>query len=405
MSSESVKLPRMVAMILAGGRVGELGVLTLRRPKSALPFGGYFRVIDFALSNLMYAGINNVGILSQYRPGSLIDHVGVGESWDFHGLDRGAKILPPYRGAEASDWYKGNADAVYQNLNYIRDHKAEIAIILSGDHIYRMDYRHMIRHHLQTGAEMTVAFKRMGHDERFGYGSVDSQGRVTAYEEKPARPASDLASLTIYVVNTGPLTAVLRGLAGRPMVEFGQDVIPLMMERYKVYGYEFDGYWAYTRTVEAYYRAQQDLLSHRIDLDYWGIRTNLQDSEVAGLPAPRIRHGAVVRNSFVCAGCEIRGTVVGSVLSPGVVVEEGAIVADSILFHRTRVRAGAEVREAILDKSVAVGEGARVGAGDGEPAEAGAARPVTLVGKEASIAPGAAVARGAEIQPEARVEA
>src|SRR5512140_2790513 len=166
MLNESVKLPRMAAMVMAGGRVGELSVLTLRRPKSALPFGGYFRVIDFALSNLMHAGINNVGILSQYRPASLIDHVGVGDSWDFTGLDRGAKILPPFRGAEASDWYKGNADAVYQNLNYIRDRGAAMVLIISGDHIYRMDYRELIHFHLEHGADMTVAFKRMGYHER-----------------------------------------------------------------------------------------------------------------------------------------------------------------------------------------------------------------------------------------------
>jgi glucose-1-phosphate adenylyltransferase len=374
MPSDSIKLPRMVAMILAGGRVGELSVLTLRRPKSALPFGGYYRVIDFALTNLMRAGINNVGILSQYRPGSLIDHVGIGESWDFTGLDRGAKILPPFRGAEASDWYKGNADAVYQNLNYIRDHKAEIVLILSGDHIYTMDYR-------------------------------DLQGRLASYEEKPTRRSSDLASLTIYVVNAVALVETLSQLSGRPQVEFGADVIPLMLDEYRVYGYEFTGYWAYTRNVAAYYQAHQDLLSHRIDLDEWGVRTNLNDSAVSNQAPPRVLRGAQVRNSFVSAGARVEGTVIGSILSPAVRVEKGAVVRNSILFHRAVVERGAIVNLTIADKQVSIGSGARVGpppeeAFDPQPGGVLPA-PITLLGKQCRIAPGAVIKAGSEIPPEA----
>jgi glucose-1-phosphate adenylyltransferase len=399
MITESVKFPRMVAMVLAGGRVGELSVLTLRRPKSALPFAGYFRVIDFALSNLMRAGVNNVGILSQYRPGSLIDHVRTGESWDFVGLDRGAKILPPFRGADASDWYKGNADAVYQNLNYVRDHNASVVLILSGDHIYTMDYREMIRFHREHGADMTVAFKRMGPHERFGYGRLDAEGRVTSYEEKPAQPSSDLASLTIYVVNARPLADILSQLAGRSQVEFGQDVIPRMLEKYRVMGYVFDGYWAYTRTVSAYYQAHQDLLARRIDLDQWAVRTNLQDSEVASQPPPRVRGAAQVQNSFLSPGCDVQGTVIGSVLSPGVRVEKGASVINSIVFHRCVVERGAQVRCAIVDKAASIGPEAQVGPDGGEPPAEGA--PITLLGKECRIAPGVRVEAGSEVAPEA----
>ena len=404
MHSTPIKLPRTAAMILAGGRVGELSVLTLRRPKSALPFGGHFRVIDFALSNLMRAGINNVGILSQYRPGSLIDHVGIGEGWDFIGLDRGAKILPPFRGAEASDWYKGNADAVYQNLNYIRDQRAEVVLILSGDHIYRMDYRELVRTHLEHGADMTIAVKRMGHHERFGYATLDSSGRVLAYEEKPTQPRSDLASLTIYAINTGPLVQVLEGLAGNPQVEFGQDVIPRMLAGYRVQGFVFDGYWAYTRTVNAYYQAHQDLLARRIDLDEWGVRTNLQEGGVAEQPPARVTGSSEVRNSFLSAGCEIEGTVIGSVLSPGVRVEKGAQVINSLLFHRCTVEKGASVCLTIADKGVSIGTNARVGPSPEQatdPVAAVAGFPITLLGKECRVAPGAHVEPGSEIHPEA----
>ncbi len=403
MSVHSIKLPRMAAMVLAGGRVGELSVLTLRRPKSALPFGGCYRVIDFALSSLTRAGINNVGILSQYRPGSLIDHVGIGESWDFVGLDRGAKILPPFRGAEASDWYKGNADAVYQNLNYLRDQHASVALIVSGDHIYSMDYRELIRFHLEREADMTVAFKRMEAHERFGYGLLDGDNRLVAYEEKPRAPRYDLASLTIYVVNTGPLSDVLGQLAGRPQVEFGQDVVPLMMEKYRVFGYEFTGHWAYTRTVGAYYQAHQDLLAGRIDLDRWGIRTNLQDSEVAANPPPRLRGPAAVHSSYISEGCDIEGTVVGSVLSPGVRVERGARVVNSIIFNRCVIERGASVNQTIMDKAVSVGAEATIGPPIEDPAEPpGDPRsiPITLLGKECRIAPGASIPEGAEVPPE-----
>ncbi len=404
--AETFVLPKAVAMVLAGGRVGELSVLTLVRPKAAMPFGGHFRIIDFALSNLMHAGINHVGILSQYRPQSLIDHVRVGESWDFVGLERGAKILPPFRGADASDWYRGNADAVYRNLSYITDRGAEIVVILSGDHIYRMDLRRMIRMHLDNEADLTIAFKRMGPNAslRFGYGTVDVAGRVTSYEEKPAVPQSDLASLTIYVARVEPLIRVLEECIGLGSYEFGRDVIPRMLTSHKVCGYTFEEYWAYARTIDAYYQATQDLILGRIDLDKWEIRTNLIDSGVAAAAPARIAPGAEVRNSVISPGCRIEGTVRGSVLSPGVHVARGAIVEGSVVFHRSRIEAGCRVERAILDKDVCVGRESRIGgpAMIGEPAGAGS-RPsslgISVIGKGALIAPGSIVPPGEVVQP------
>ncbi|MBK8231669.1 MAG: glucose-1-phosphate adenylyltransferase [Candidatus Eisenbacteria bacterium] len=395
MEAPITKPLRLVAMTLAGGRVGELSVLTLRRPKSALPFAGYYRVIDFPLSNLMRAGIHNVGILSQYRPASLIDHVGVGESWDFVGLGRGAKILPPFRGAEASDWYRGNADAVFQNLNYVRDHQADLLLILSGDHIYSMDYRKLVEFHLERGADMTIAVKRMDPHERFGWAVLDADGRVTDYEEKPVVPKSDLASLTVYLVNVAPLTQILRELNGRQLIEFGRDVLPAMIARHRVYGWVFDGYWAYTRTVESYYQAHQDLLSGRIDIDEWGVRTNLHDTMIAGHPPAHIGRGATIENSFISSGTFIEGRVENSVLSPAVVVERGATVRSSIILHRCVIRAGARVERAIMDKSCEIGPDARVGLeNSGE---------ITLLGKECQIGRGGEVSPGTTLQPEEQV--
>ena len=398
-------MPKVVAMVMAGGRVGELSVLTLVRPKSAMPFAGHFRIIDFPLSNLMHAGINHVGILSQYRPSSLMDHVGGGESWDFVGLERGAKILPPFRGADASDWYRGNADAVYRNLNYILDHGAELVLILSGDHIYRMDYRHLLRFHIEHGADLTIAFKRMGHhvSQRFGYGALDESGRVTNYEEKPAVPSTDLASLTIYVANTKPLIQVLEQCIGLDSYEFGRDVIPRMLASHQVYGFEFEGYWAYARTIDAYYQATQDLILGRLDLDAWDIRTNLTDGGVTTAPPPRIHEGAEVRNSLICAGCEIEGTVRGSVLSPGVRVERGAIVENSVLFHRALIEEDAHVERSILDKSVVIHRQGRVGGpalvGVEPSSESSSSLGITVIGKGARVMPHSVLPPGEVVQP------
>lgn len=405
MTDAGFTIPRVVAMILAGGRVNELSVLTLVRPKSAMPFAGHFRIIDFPLSNLMHAGINHVGILSQYRPSSLIDHVRVGESWDFVGLERGAKILPPFRGADASDWYRGNADAVYRNLNYITDHKAELALILSGDHIYRMDYRKLIRYHMEHESDFTIAFKRMGErrSQRFGYGILDADGRLTDYEEKPAVPPSDLASLTIYVANVKPLLRVLEQCVGLESYEFGRDVIPRMLAQHRVFGYEFDDYWAYARTVDAYYQATQDLILGRIDMDAWQVRTNLFDSGVAVSPPARLRPGAEVRNSLISAGCDIAGTVRGSVLSPGVRVEQGAIVEGSVVFQRTVIGAGAHVERTILDKEVRVGSDSHVGGpamvGLDPSADAASKLGLTVVGKGAFVASRSILPPGETVQP------
>ncbi len=396
-------------MILAGGRVGELSVLTLERPKSALPFAGHFRIIDFPLSNLCCAGINNVGILSQYRPAPLIDHIGVGESWDFIGLDRGAKILPPYHAADGSDWYRGNADAIYQNLRYLKAQETAIALILSGDHVYTMDYRHLIRTHLEKRADLTIAFKKVqAKDRRFGYGQLGRNGRLLAYDEKPAEPRSDLASLTIYVFRMEALAEVLTGMGEFDSIEFGRDVIPAMLTRYRVFGYIFEGYWAYTRTVDAYYEAHCDLLRGKIGLENWMIRTNNNDNSLVRQTPPIFRAWTEAEGSLISEGCIIEGKVVDSVLGPGTRIGRGAVVESSILFNDVIVHPGARVREAIIDKRVIIGRNASVGMRPGAPGTQVtpqvSQKGITVVGKSARIADGIDVPRSGIVQPGALVE-
>jgi len=396
-------------MILAGGRVGELSVLTLERPKSALPFAGHFRIIDFALSNCTLAGITQVGILSQYRPASLIDHIGIGESWDFIGLDRGAKILPPYHAAEGSDWYRGNADAVLQNLNYLQDHGAELALILSGDHVYSMDYRDLILHHLEQDADLTVALKPVTEpDRRFGYATLDEGGRLLSYEEKPAEPRSNLASLTIYVFGITPLTKVLTAMKDLDSIEFGRDVIPEMLSNYRVSGYIFDEYWAYTRTIDSYFTAHQDLLAGRIDLERWTVRTNNQDNTLDRRTPPIFRSWTEADRSLISEGCIVEGKVTGSILGPGVRIDRDAVVENSILFQDARVTSGAHVRQSILDKRSTVGEGATIGVAPRQTrlaeTAAGSTMGIALLGKDARIKPGAVVPQGGAIHPRAVVE-
>ncbi len=393
-------------MVLAGGRVGELSVLTLERPKSALPFAGHFRIIDFPLSNISRAGINNVGILSQYRPATLIDHIGVGEPWDFVGLDRGAKILPPYHAADAMDWYRGNADAVYQNLVYLKEHEAEVVLIVSGDHIYSMDYRSMILEHLEKGADLTIALKRIPTKERrFGYGLLDADGNLVGYEEKPAEPRSDLVSLTIYVFQMHVLEEVLLALKDLDSIEFGRDVIPSMMGRYHIRGYLFDGYWAYTRTVDTYYEAHEDVLNGRIDIESWQVRTNNIYNTLDRRVPPIFRPWTRVEQSLVSEGCLVDGLVDSSVLGPGVVVARDGEIRASILYSEVRIGKGARVEKAILDEGVEVGEGAIVGSMEVPPGGTGgepqpvSKKGITLIGKGAKIEAGARVPAGSIVEP------
>ncbi len=347
----------------------ELDVLTFFRPKSVLPFGALYRIIDFPMSNLMNSGIEQVGILSQYRPFYLINHIANGSPWDMVGRNRFATILPPFKGGEASDWYKGTADAVYQNIDFIRLFNPELILILSGDHIYRMDYQELIRFHLEKKADLTIGFTPMPPEgaHRFGQASIADGdprgGRVTRYAEKPKRRLFDWASLTIYLFNPEVLIDALARNAQDESREFGRDIIPPLIGAGRVYGYKHHGYWGYTRTLEEYWRTSMDLLgeSPRIDLKGWQIRTNMADRAIRDRQPSLIGPSAVVEESLFHGGCHIEGTVRRSILFPGVKVEKGAVVEDSIIFFDTRIGRDARVVRTIADTDVAVGAKARLG--------------------------------------------
>jgi len=367
-------MKQIIAMILAGGRVDELSVLTLYRPKAAVPFGGLYRVIDFPLSNLMHAGIENAGILSQYRSVSLINHIGSGTAWDMVGSQRGISILPPMQGTRRSDWYKGTADAVYQNMEYIESLDPEYVLILSGDHIYQMDYLRLLRFHQRVEADVTIAFVRVPGkgSERFGQGVIEEGsdregGRLLRYVEKPSQSISPWASMTIYLFNRPALDFIMDEKMTPPSTEhFGRDIFPVLLEEKKVFGYRFEGSWAYTRTIDEYWEANMALLSEQphIDPAAWGVRTNLDNERIRDR-APTIFHpDAHVRRSLIHSGCTIHGSVDNSILFPGCRIETGAVVENSILMYNTRVGEGAKVNGVIADVEAVAGAHSHVGWGE-----------------------------------------
>ncbi len=398
-------MAQVLAMILAGGRVGELEVLTFFRPKSVVPYGGLYRIIDFPMSNLMHSDIENVGILSQYRPFELIRHIANGEPWDMTGRQRRAVILPPFQGRGSSDWYKGTADAVYQNIDFIRMNDPEIVVVLSGDHIYRMDYRTLIEFHKEKKADLTVAFTHVPPSQdssRFGLASIEDGdprgGRVTEYKEKPRSSNLEWASLTIYVFRTDLLISSLMDNAAHTSHEFGKDIIPALLKSKRVYGYKHAGYWGYTRTIDEYYRTSMDILGYtpKVDIRSWELRTNMANDNVRDRKPAFVGRSAKIEDSFFYCGCSIEGTVTNSILFPGVSVEKGAVVEDSILFFDAKVRSGARVMRTIADSSCTIS----ANAGIGDPGGA-----LSLIGMETVVPENIRLAGGVKVHPKLKAGA
>ena len=403
-------MAKIVGMVLAGGRVDELLVLTAKRPKSALPMWGMYRIIDFVLSNMMRAGIDVVGVLSQYRPHSLNTHLLNGEPWDYVGRSRALRVLSPFKGADDSDWYKGTADALYQNLAFIERYAPETVVVASADHVYAMDYRPMLQQHAATGADLTIAFKKVPRDQAHLYGTavLDASRRVTVYQEKVSHPEGDLASLTVYAFNTRCLVERLKQNAREGQsFQIYSEIIPRMLaEKARVFGWVFDGYWQYARTLDAYYATNMDILQDDApDLSAWGVRTNLNPGTL-GDPTPALfRPAAKVSASLVCCDAVVEGAVERSILSPGVVIERGAVVRDAVVMHRCRIAEGATVDRAILDKDVHVGQGSRVGCGDAVPNRLHPetlSTSVTVIGKGSRVPAGLRIGRGCIIYPDMR---
>lgn len=366
-------MKKTLAMVLAGGRVDELSVITLFRPKAAVPFGGLYRVIDFPLSNLMNSGIDRIGILSQYRSDSLINHIGSGAAWDMIGSFRGISMLPPMKGTRSSDWYKGTADAVYQNMEFISNYDPDYVLVLSGDHVYHMDYKKLIKFHESVNADLTLAFVQVPKKgaERFGQAIIENEsqegGRILRYAEKPSRFISPWASMTVYLFSRNALDFVMDAMMKPPETKhFGNDIFPVLLDKKKVYGYKFQGPWAYTRTIDEYWQANMELLKDNpaFDVENWNVRTNLENEHILDRMPSFFGPSSFVEQSLVHHGCRIDGIVKHSIIFPGVQIEEGAVVENSILMFNTVVKKDAKLNKVLSDMKVIFGEGAQVGVGE-----------------------------------------
>ena len=397
----------VLALILAGGQGDRLSVLSEQRAKPAVVFGGQYRIVDFALSNCAASDIPRVAVLTQYRPRSLVNHIASGRAWGLDTPDRRVEILQPYLGRADMDWYQGTADAVYQNLYLIAQSRAQEVLILSADHVYLMSYRNLVAYHRQQRADVTIGVYAVPLEEasRFGVLEMDAGGRVVDFQEKPARPRSPWASMGIYCFNREALIEALQEdaeLGEASAHDFGADVAPRVFAKRRVFGYQYLDYWRDVGTIEAYWQANMDLTGPRPPLRLANPDAPLRTAGPAREPA-RFGAKAAPRTALVSPGARIEGTVERSVISPGVVVEEGAAVRDSIVCHDGVIRAGAVVDRAILDKEVTVGSGAVVGAGaDLRPNRERpdiVNRGISIVGKRAAIPAGMTVGRNVVVGP------
>ncbi len=358
----------MIAMLLAGGQGSRLGVLTQKVAKPAVSFGGKYRIIDFPLSNCINSGVDTVGVLTQYQPLRLNTHIGIGIPWDLDRNVGGVTILPPYERSKGSDWYTGTANAIYQNLEYIETYHPDYVLILSGDHIYKMDYEVMLEYHKANNADITIAAMPVPIEEasRFGILITDESNRITEFEEKPANPRSNLASMGIYIFSRKVLKEALIRMSDVPGCDFGKHIIPFCFEEGKrVFAYEYNGYWKDVGTLGSYWEANMELIDiipeFNLYEEYWKIYTK---SDI--IPPQYVSEDAVIDRSIVGEGAEIYGEVRNSVIGAGVVIKKGAVVKDSIVMRECVIGEGAVINKAILAENVTVGAGAELGTGEYE---------------------------------------
>lgn len=399
---------RVVALLLAGGVGSRLNILVGYRAKPAVPFGGIYRIIDFTISNIANCGLSKVAVLTQYKPLSLMDHIGDGSAWDLSGRSRGIRILPPKTGEKDWDWYRGTADAVRQNLAFIMSDQFTEVLILSGDHVYCMDYAPLVEFHRQRKAQVTIGVLPVPWEEtrHFGTCIVDQTNRIVDWEEKSENAKSNLASMGIYVFDRKYLVKVLEESRDE---DFGKQIIPKALQEAGVYGYPFEGYWRDVGTIDAYWEANMDLLKPDSGLrpEAFGIKTNFAADRIRfDRPPAHVTGEARVANTIVSPDCRIRGTVKNSVLSPGVIVEEGASVTDSVVMHDCRIGSGATIERCVLDKDVEIGSGAQVGRGDASATNIRfpdhVYSGITLIGKGTCIPAGSRIGTNCIIHPAAR---
>ncbi len=361
----------MIAMLLAGGQGSRLGVLTQKVAKPAVSFGGKYRIIDFPLSNCINSGVDTVGVLTQYQPLRLNAHIGIGIPWDLDRNVGGVTVLPPYEKSIGSDWYTGTANAIYQNLEYMENYNPEYVLILSGDHIYKMDYEVMLEYHKANNADVTIAAMQVPIEEasRFGIVITDDNNRISEFEEKPENPRSNLASMGIYIFSWQVLKDALIKLSEEPGCDFGKHIIPFCHSAGKrIFAYEYNGYWKDVGTLGSYWEANMELIDiipeFNLYEEYWKIYTK---SDI--IPPQYISENSKIERSIIGEGTEIYGEVSNSVIGAGVTIGEGAVIKDSIIMKGSVIGAGAVVDKAIIAEDVTVGEGAVLGEGEMAPSK------------------------------------
>jgi glucose-1-phosphate adenylyltransferase len=404
---------RVVAMIMAGGEGTRLSVLSEERAKPSVPFAGKFRIIDFTLSNCINSGIFDVAVLTQYRPHSLNQHIGIGKPWDLDRNRGGVVLRQPFLARNETGWYRGTSDAVYQNLEFAAERRADVVLVLSGDHIYKMDYTRIIEYHRQQRADVTVAVMEVPLEltHQFGIMTTDANEQIVEFSEKPKnRDKGNLASMGVYVFNTETLVQRLsEGSEDDPRTDFGHHVIPAMIaDSDRVFAYRFKDYWVDVGTIKAYWQTNLELLDPDCALNLfdpnWVIRTRSEER-------PPVKFGpqARVQRSILCNGCVIRGVVENSVLSPGVYVSPGAVVRDSVVMNDTWIGPNAVLDQVVVDKQVVVGSGVQLGVGDDmdtpneqQPNKLDSG--ISVVGKRAQVPSGIKVGRNVLVNAERQEE-
>ena len=356
----------MIAMLLAGGQGSRLGVLTSKVAKPAVAFGGKYRIIDFPLSNCINSGIDTVGVLTQYQPLRLNSHIGIGIPWDLDRNVGGVTVLPPYEKSTSSEWYTGTANAIYQNLEYMEQYNPEYVLILSGDHIYKMDYKIMLDYHKANNADITIAAMPVPIEEasRFGIVVTDSDNRITEFEEKPANPKSNLASMGIYIFSWKVLKDALIKLKDQNGCDFGKHVIPYCFENNKrIFAYEYNGYWKDVGTLSSYWEANMELVDiipvFNLYEEFWKIYTKTD-----AIPPQYVSSDGFIEKSIIGDGAEIYGKIFNSVIGSGVVIEEGAEARDSIIMQDTVIGKNSKVYKSIIAEEVTIGDNVELGIGE-----------------------------------------
>ncbi|MDD2978450.1 MAG: glucose-1-phosphate adenylyltransferase [Hespellia sp.] len=359
----------MIAMLLAGGQGSRLGVLTSKVAKPAVAFGGKYRIIDFPLSNCINSGVDTVGVLTQYQPLRLNTHIGIGIPWDLDRNVGGVTVLPPYEKSTSSEWYTGTANAIYQNLEYMETFNPDYVLILSGDHIYKMDYEVMLDFHKANNADVTIAAMPVPMEEasRFGIVVTDEESRISEFEEKPEKPSSNLASMGIYIFSWPVLKKALIELSDQPNCDFGKHIIPYCFQNdQRLFAYEYNGYWKDVGTLGSYWEANMELIDivpeFNLYEEFWKIYTNS-----ANLPPMYVSEDAVIDKSIISNGSEIYGEVHSSVLGAGVTVGKGSVIRDSIIMQNVTIGEGCVVDKGIIAEGTKVGSNVVIGIGSDVP--------------------------------------